>query len=232
MTSTAVNHLAETLADAVKQLAATKRPVLYLDTCALLDVVRAPCRDRTDHLLAAVARIEKAARAKRVVLCAAEITRDEWVRNIDVVLADVERSERDTDRAVQQFVIAAQRAGKPRTARARIGALEVPPKLRGWSERMLQSTVLVAPTAGVIEAAWGRQAQRRLPARRGKDSVGDCTIFETLLAIGRGLGSTQPLVFLTSNTQDFGHPDLAMQLAPVGATAAFHWAWAANDLGV
>jgi len=43
-----------TLAQAVADLTAAPRPILFLDSCTLLDIVRAPQRDLTAEVLAGV----------------------------------------------------------------------------------------------------------------------------------------------------------------------------------
>lgn len=238
MTTTSVASLAaQPLATVVARLNRSRVPILFVDTCALLDIVRAPCRGRTKELLSAQ-RLEAALKAKRAALCAAEITLDEWNRNIGAVVDEVEAAERKANETVNAFVLAARLVGNPTASRADLSQLHVPAKLREWSERMLGHASLVTPTRAVQSATWERQANNLAPSKRGKDSHGDCTIVETLLAVG---GERTPtagrLVFLTSNTKDFAnngtlHSDLEPEFKRVNATATFHWEWALNELGV
>lgn len=189
-------------------------------------------------MLRSVQRVEAALQAKEAALCAAEITLDEWKLNIDGVMREVRDAERKADATLKEFMAAARLTGNRHAALSDLSSFGVPEKLRKWSERLLGLTSLVSPTPAVQMAAWHRQAKCRAPSKRGKDSHGDCTIVETLLAMGSELAPTAGrLVFLTSNTTDFAvkgksslHPDLAPEFTRVNAVATFNWGWAVNEL--
>jgi hypothetical protein len=237
--STFNSHDPQTIEAVLDDLARGTNPILLVDTCALLDVIRSPCRNAaTEHQLKAVLRVEEAVDAGRLALCAAVVTRDEWARNVHQVVLEVEREQRRIDDGVVRFVAAARLAGRPEESREGVGVLGVPARVHAWSERLLQKATLIAASDEIKSAAFKRLYEGTPPARRGSDGVGDCTIFETLLALGRGLDDARVKVFLTSNTKDFAdddgaaHPALVSEIEAIGARLVFDWGWAANELQI
>jgi len=237
--STSDSHDPQTIEAVLDDLARETNPILLVDTCSLLDVIRSPCRNAvTEHLLKAVLRVEEAVDAGRLALCAAAVTRDEWARNVEQVVLEVEREQRRIDDGIVRFVAAARLAGRSAESREGVGILEVPARVHASSERLLRKTTLIAASDEIKTAAFKRLYEGTPPARRGSDGVGDCTIFETLLALGRGLDHARVKVFLTSNTKDFAdddgavHPKLFSEVEAIGARIVFDWGWAAKELGI
>ncbi len=78
-----------TIAQAVADLTAAPRPILFLDTCTLLDIVRAPLRDRTLAVRAGV-ELRTLAAAGEVRLFVQDIVRGEWTDNLPAARRDGE----------------------------------------------------------------------------------------------------------------------------------------------
>jgi hypothetical protein len=100
-----------------------------------------------------------------------------------------------------------------------------------------------APQTPEIEArATQRAIQPRTPARQGKDSIKDCVVIESYLAIVsalRAAGLTSRVVFVSSNTKDYAgetgralNPDLAAEFAKIGMQYAPNLAAAKHSLGL
>ena len=70
-----------TLAQAVADLIAAPRPILFLDTCTLLDIVRAPLRDLAVEVRAGV-ELRALAATGTVRLFVQEIVPGEWADNL------------------------------------------------------------------------------------------------------------------------------------------------------
>lgn len=92
-------------------------------------------------------------------------------------------------------------------------------RLRNTIKDLFNRSITLTQTQSVIVSASTRQVERKRPAKANKNSVGDCLIVETLLAFAEGIRGRNvgnPLIFVTSNRDDFSdeddykkpHPDL------------------------
>ncbi|MDR3632323.1 MAG: hypothetical protein P4L84_00725 [Isosphaeraceae bacterium] len=80
-----------TLAQAATDLSAAPRPILFLDTCTLLDIVRAPLRDLTAAVRAGV-ELRALAASATVRLFVQDIVPGEWADNLPAARRDGEAS--------------------------------------------------------------------------------------------------------------------------------------------
>lgn len=80
----------------------------------------------------------------------------------------------------------------------------------------------------IYNAAYGRSLLGQAPAQRGKkDSVADCGIAESLLALAKHLPQArQRIIFLTSNKSDFDQPSLKEEFQQVGIQYCTKWSHA------
>ena len=78
-----------TLAQAVADLIAAPRPILFLDTCTLLDIVRAPLRDLTATVRAGV-ELRSLVATGTVRLFVQDIVPGEWADNLPAARRDGE----------------------------------------------------------------------------------------------------------------------------------------------
>lgn len=78
-----------TLAQAAANLTAAPRPILFLDTCTLLDIVRAPLRDLTMAVRAGV-ELRGLAAAGTIRLFVQDIVPGEWADNLPAARRDGE----------------------------------------------------------------------------------------------------------------------------------------------
>jgi hypothetical protein len=189
-----------------KAIAATGSPVLLIDTCSILDVMRDPTRNTLriherqaglDLLAAAEAGTLAAVVAHQVMLEFAE--HDQSVQ--DEAERALERLRGQIDRVNQLSAI----LGAP-------GPLNLAhlddhvARTRKIVGRWLKQFVTYKPDATVLEKAIARMNGNIAPARRGKDSSKDCIVFETYLDFAgmlRAEGLTAPIVFLSSNTEEY-----------------------------
>jgi hypothetical protein len=77
------------LAQAVADLTAAPRPILFLDTCTLLDLVRAPLRDLTAAVRASI-ELRALAASGPVRLFVQDIVPGEWADNLPAARRDGE----------------------------------------------------------------------------------------------------------------------------------------------
>lgn len=224
-----------------KAIAATGTPVLLIDTCSILDVMRDQTREKLrihehqaglDLLAAAEGGTLVGVVAHQVTLEFAE--HDQSVQ--DEAESTLKRLRGQIDRVNQLSAI----LGAP-------GLLNLThlddhvARTRKIVGRWLTQLVTYKPDATVLEKAIARMNGNIAPSRRGKDSSKDCIVFETYLEFAgmlRAEGLTAPIVFLSSNTREYLtdsnvlKTEIANDFAPLMIDYASNMALAKRQLGL
>lgn len=220
------------IADAVTAIMGNPAPVVCLDSCILLDVVRAPLRNAAGEVRVARQFLVSVGRIPKTVhLIIGSPTLTEWNDHIDEVVSDC-ISAVDSCNAVAD--VCAYLA-LPGVAALPAVALGLPALLRQLSADLLAAATSLDYHAGALGRAVDRVVASRLPAKKGGKGAKDAVILEHVLEATRqlraaGLGDT--CVFASSNTTDFAaakstalHPLLAPDFAPLNllyATSLIH----------
>ena len=186
-------------------------PVLCLDTCVVLDILRDPARDDVRvHEHEASLALLSAAQSGTVLQA--------------VVAEQVSREFRDNAEQVQND--ARQSLGRRTREIAKLNALVAlygtsrPIDLAHWddhdsrtrqvADRWFEASTTVLESSSTVSNAFLRLNEARSPARRGKQSMKDCVILETYLEHIRSLrdqGRTATAIFVSSNTRDYAADD-------------------------
>lgn len=228
-------------ADAVAQISAANVPVLFLDTCILLDVVRAPARGLAKVVESASELVIRATLAPpQCRLVVGSFVPDEWSAHESDVLGLLEKHLEAMDRQAAHFHGLCTHLGimvsfgPPDYARSALAA-----KLHDLSRNLLALSLVLDRDPVAMARAYDRVAvSKRRPCRRGGE-LKDCQIFEECLEVGRQLravGFSRKLVFCTSNTEDYcapgviPHPDVAADCAGVDFVFTTSLPWALNEL--
>ena len=186
-------------------------PVLCLDTCVVLDILRDPARKdvRVHEHEASLALLAAAQSGTALETLVAEQVSQEY-------LANVERVQQDAGRSIGALT---RQVGKLNALVALYGpSRPVDPghwkdhdrRSRDAADRWLQVGTTVRETSDTVRNAFLRLNQARTPASRGKQSMKDCAILETYLEHIRSLragGRTATAVFVSSNTRDYAADD-------------------------
>ena len=186
-------------------------PVLCLDTCVLLNIVRDPARDdvRVHEHEASLALLSAARSGTMLQALVAEQVSREFRDNVEQVQNDARQSlgRRTREIAKLNNLVALYGTSRPidlahwddhdsRTRRA--------------ADRWFEASTTVRQSSGTLSNAFLRLNEARSPARRGKQSMKDCVILETYLEHIRSLrdqGRTASAVFVSSNTRDYAADD-------------------------
>lgn len=108
-------------------------------------------------------------------------------------------------------------------------------------DNFISSGLHVTGPRGVERDAFARVAANRAPSKRGKQAK-DCLVFESYLRLAtllRAAGFVRPIVFLTTNTNDYSHlpnkavphPDLVPELTVTNLMYAVNFLMAERLLG-
>lgn len=227
----------------VDQLAARNVPVLCIDTCSVLDLLRDVTRDSISpaNVRSGLALLRCAEETEElVVLIAEQVSRE---------IADhVQDTEDTSGAALSRFLAQAQRIHEVAVALGAEGELEIAhieghtTRARLAFDRWETVATAIPQNAELLARAWHRVQTNRSPAKRGKDSTKDCIVIEAYLEVAanlRALGMTAPIVFVSSNTKEYIAPgtsripeDLDVDFSTVGLTYAPNFSAAAYSLGL
>ena len=204
--------------DLVAHLGRIDTPVLLLDTCTILDVVRAPVLEQVGiHDIEAVHTLigRATGESPRVSLVICEQVHQEFRENIDAV----ERQTRiRIDKAMDCFggIVKRMQALSPEDDipdPVKLSSLGFPKAGRDLAEVIVQMSSVMTDHHEEIVKAYDRVKLAKPPATRAKQSVKDCVVTESYLRLAATLhagGLARNMVFATSNTNDFqqGHSSL------------------------
>jgi hypothetical protein len=225
------------IAQVEAQLRANGRPVLLLDTCILLDIIRATMGclgvrlvDRATQLHAMLTSTPPSCS-----LVVASMVPTEWNNNASNIANEVRAHlDKIQDQAIH-FHEACNSLGivlgygRPSYPRANLHT-----RLRDLSEHILNLAIRLDPDDKCASRAVARVVGNMPPSQRGTE-MKDCVIVEEYLEIARQLrasGFTGKCVFCTSNVNDYGnpHPPLASEFAAVNLTFTSNLEWAMHQL--
>jgi hypothetical protein len=218
------------IADAVAALVANPKPVLALDTCVPLDVIRAGMRGQSD-LIADSRRLSEfvITDPDQVQLVVTSLVVLEWGQNKDIVRQEMTDWLTETDQRIVEIHRTWDRVGSPKLTQAPTylepALLDA---LTDLGESLIQQAVVLDEDNPCVMRALDRVKQKRRPSH--KKEVKDSIHLEHYLEMSRQLhasGFTRPTFFVSTNAADFWtdkntpaypHVDLRAELAAVNLT--------------
>jgi hypothetical protein len=241
MTPTSITQVAS-------ELSRLGAPVLFPDTCSLVDIIRLPYRlkdtSRLERHLQAASRVRVAAGQKPagvqiVILPPVSI---EWAEHSNATVGELRVLLKDTDGFSDRLHASAKILGNALRSPVDFQHSLIDQDLLALSSDIRTSGTVVARDSDCTDKASTREITKTAPAVKG-GAHKDCLIVEHALQICREIraaGSTIPCVFLTSNTSEFcavGTKNLLAspldtEFASVSLTFTSTWEWAARELGL
>lgn len=212
-----------TLAQARADLIAAPRPILFLDTCTLLDIVRAPLRGLVAEVEGAV-QLRTLATNGTVQLYVQDIVPGEWAGNLRAAQSDGEAG-------VLAFTSTWQIAsdlGQPAPALPVLSPGNLIDELVALSQGLLAAAARLDRDHDGMSWAIGRAAAKKKPSS-AKGTVKDGHILGHALRLSTLLGAGYPRsrVLVSSNRSDFAAPNRTLfheDIAPEAAAAGLHYA--------
>jgi hypothetical protein len=194
------------LTAAARRLVAATSPVLCIDTCSLLDLIRDPTRSKferrhADAALHLVARAETRPATLMIVLTEQVI--NELDTNLDNVTADGKSAIERINLSLELFKAYGLLSSLPSPA---VDPAAFVDAAKSIIQRFRRVAIITKGSAASQRRAWGRVSGPRAPARKGKESSKDCVIIENYLQLileARAQGLTEKALLLTSNTADY-----------------------------
>ena len=226
------------------QIVKADLPILLLDTCSILDIIRAPVRDRfhTRDIAAVYTLIGRAVKAPSTVsfVITKQVDR-EFRQNLKAV---VDNTRSEISKASHEFssILERMQALSSNTSipnHVDLSSLGHPRIGQQLAQRVIQSSLILDDDNDDIVRAYHRVANAKPPATKAKQSVKDCHIIESYLRIAdslRSRGFSHNIVFITSNTKDYQqshshlHPELRSEFDSVRVEYAPNWSAARHEL--
>lgn len=226
----------------ISDLVALGAPVLCVDTCTVLDVIRDITREtvKLADTSAGFALLAAAETNTDLVVLMANQVAIELASNLPAVQQDAEDK-------LTKFRAQAQRIHDV-TAYGALGALPTfhlhghVTRARLVLGRWETIAWKVPSNPGVAGRAFARVNAPRTPARKGKESMKDCVVVEAYLEAAqqlRSAGLTTPIVFASSNTKEYRapntshlQPDIATDFGAVAMDYAPNFGAAKHFLGL
>jgi hypothetical protein len=181
-------------------------PVLFVDTCSILDIMRDPTRDSAKpHEMQAAIDLVCAAEANTVNFFMAEQVALEFATHDLKVQDEAKQKLKKTCEQIERINRLAAVFGA--TNNVNLSHLDDHvTRARAVVERWLAMLQTINPSQDAPGRAYARLNANKAPARQGKESSKDCLVYETIsekAAAIRAKNCSAPIVFLSSNTNDY-----------------------------
>lgn len=223
----------------VDSLSATPLPMIFLDTAAILDILRVPFRReiQVNLIESAAALVEDLSTASAdVYLASTSTVWGELQSNRERVMQELRSRRLDLDSSIARFAEVAHLVLPEHRPIERLPWLNTAfeERVQGVMDRLADSLTVFRGSDQCALRARDRLLAGDPPASRSKQEFKDCLVFEEFLELARALrdrGFTLPVVFVSSNTSDYGrppagHPRIESDLATARAQFAGDLAWA------
>ena len=223
----------QTLAKAEQSILSLGLPVMMLDTCVLLDIIRAPIRNDVASLKAALRLLTRISAAPASIqLVVTYMVMKEWADNSllvrDEVLGKIRQLNEQID--VAHEVCAAARISTG--LKSIYDGTAIASQRQQVSTKLLNSAIIVEKDANCGANAYERVVNNVPPARKGGQPK-DCDIVEHYLSLSEKLTSAHFVpkrLFVSSNTKDYCqegklHSRLQAEFSRVGLEFATSLSW-------
>ena len=191
----------------ILEIAQSDVPVICVDTCTVLDLMRDPTRSNVQphERQAALDVLTAAENESRIAVLMADQVRLEFATRIDKV-------EKEAKHAVAKLISQVAQVEAIASVYGGVGSVELShlndhaTRARKIVERWAEAASPANQSPEIPSRALIRLNKAQAPASKGKDSFKDCVVIETYLDIAHQLrtnGHVAPIVFASSNVKDY-----------------------------
>lgn len=237
-----------TIIDAVKEILKEPAPILFPDTCSLVDIIRLPMRAKdakfSKKVLEPAAKILSSARhsPKKLWIVIAPPISTEWLEHSVNTKNELIRHFIKIDKDIDKIHFIAGNRSISLGIQNNYENCKVDEALFTLSEELLNSGLFLLQDPDCVISASNKTIKEIAPAKKGK-SHKDSMIAEHIFLICDELnknGFNEKMVFLTSNTEDFcelgskikPRPPLDVEFSLRGLELTTNWNLAAYLLGI
>jgi len=183
-------------------------PLLFLDTCAILDLIRFPYRNKQlPNLINATNKLLSKATPQppQLWVVIADQVEKEWHDNKKEVSDELKEEIEKCQRELTIFSDILQQT----LLTTNLTNFSLEDDFVNLSKRVLDVSLKIIEDDGLVNKAWQRVKAGEAPAKKGKQEMKDCVIIEHYLEVCQQLrttGFSQPVIFVSSNVKDYGEP--------------------------
>ncbi|HEX7642019.1 MAG TPA: PIN domain-containing protein [Burkholderiaceae bacterium] len=191
----------------ISRLTELGAPILCIDTCSVLDVMRDPTRNTSNphNVRAALDLLNHLETGTALIGLIATQVHTELTEHLQPIHEEAEESIKRLKAQVAKVDTIASAFGATTVTDMDHLDLHVP-RARQAVDRWINASILVPQGGNIPGLALARLNSAITPAKKGKDSMKDCVVIESYLDVTRtlrGAGLTTKIVFLSSNTSDY-----------------------------
>ena len=198
------------------------KPIVFWDTCALLDLARTPLLDRTNLSFATLQeyeQIEQWINSDRLTSVTSDLVLREFSEHIDHIASSLSTQEQKTKNEVKEQTLFMTDLSRARKINQSIDGLDVQKKVIAIVKKIWSHTILLRGQNSFALSADYRVRNYIKPSG-GKESYKDCYIWYSYISLLREVNPLGPTFFFTTNPSDFAenkksinlHPDLKAEL--------------------
>ena len=200
----------QTILNATQLIVASPAPVIFLDTCAVLDIIRTPQRKEIQNNIVSVSRdfiLKATANPKQIWIVITTLVNAEWNDNFPKIEEELIKHIKHIDSNLIDLRIVANDLLSINTINpGRFAELKLPELLRMRGKSLLDAAVILEENNDCILRARARCVLGKPPSKKGKQEYKDCEIIEHYLDFCRELCNNdfqEKCVFVSSNKNDF-----------------------------
>src|SRR5580692_2760584 len=181
--------------DSLEQLAqdilGNPAPVLLLDTCSIIDIIRVPIRPTRDLLEAAQRILDRTVTPQRKLWNVVnQQVVQEWYDNAANVAREVTAAIARTEESARRLLATARYIAPSQSLSAfSLGGLGLEGLLLTLSRSLLDGSAVLEDDEACLQRALGRMRNGIAPSSKGKPEYKDCHIIEHFLELARRLRS-------------------------------------------
>ena len=230
--------------DLIQRIESNPAPVLFLDTCALLDIMNMPFDDRFPvSIIESVNRFLEIniVNQSSIWIVIAEQVEDEWNKKSNSVYEEISGEIKRARKQINKFRDIINTAGiEPGFICSDLYRFHLDDYLFDLSRQLISISYIIENNSDCMGRASGRVLKNEAPSRKGK-GLPDCIIIEHYLEMCKLLRRNSfiyDLVFVSSNTKDYYEPDkpynikepLKSQFSELNLQYVTNIAWASSIL--
>ncbi|MBA4318784.1 MAG: hypothetical protein C0412_10325 [Flavobacterium sp.] len=228
--------------EAIPIIKSMNSPVLLMDTCSLVDLIRAPFRSniKLSHIFGARKALEEL-RCQKLCCVLTSTVENELNDHLKDTGIELERHVRKIEIDITKIIEVMENLDIRFDLNVQgLSQARIPEHLNALTNEFLKEAIILDRDKECGERAHTRVERNQAPSKRGKSESKDCLIIEHYLKLVNELrneGFAQKIVFLTSNYQDFGQPPTPLapidnQFKKLSILYCNNFAWALNQCGI
>jgi len=220
-------------------------PVLLLDACSLLDIVRMPKRTQLNAIGVREAKrlcADSRDPTRKIWLVYSEIVKREFDENIESVEKEIVNHVRGIEENLSR-ILAVLNALDPveqaNISSKYLGSCGLSGQLRDLAVQMVNLALVLKEDDACITLGRRRVVDGRTPASKGKSEYKDCEIVEHYLSLAKSIRAksfNEACILVSSNTRDYrvlgptADPEFVKELKNAGISFVTDIIWARSQI--